>query len=157
MIFLVSFPKMSLCPWASFLFSGVLNGWVCGQRLRGVNEGFAYGIHCQATAIPLGFLLPRGINAKVPVFLTTPTGQENKLPLVPILRIYVLIPGSLTRSSKCLWVHSSKTSVSMIMNFRSMYLQEFSFLKQTMGPSKASLFPMVNSRKVSMPCSVYLS
>lgn len=28
------------------------------------------------------FLLPRGVNAKVPVFLMTPTGQENKLPLV---------------------------------------------------------------------------
>lgn len=48
------------------------------------------------------FLLPREVNTKVPVFLTTPTGQENKLPLVLILCIYVLIPDSLSHSSKSL-------------------------------------------------------
>lgn len=48
------------------------------------------------------FLLPRGVNANVPVFLTTPTGQENKLPLVLILCIYGLVPDSLTHSSKSL-------------------------------------------------------
>lgn len=47
------------------------------------------------------FLLSRGVNTKVLVFLTTPTGQENKL-LVLILCIYVLIPDSLTHSSKSL-------------------------------------------------------
>lgn len=48
------------------------------------------------------FLLPRGVNTKVLVFLTTPIGQENKLLLVLILCIYVLIPDSLTHSSKSL-------------------------------------------------------
>lgn len=45
---------------------------------------------------------PQGSQGQVPVSLMTPTGQENKLPLVLILRIYVLIPDSLTQSSKSL-------------------------------------------------------